>query len=102
MLRRSATVDALISPTCSFRIGMGQQGSFTSAPARISCAASSPELPNSPAVYSPRLTQMAPVSVHTSTRLSNSYFFCTYAIASARIRRPSASVLHTSTNWPYF
>lgn len=101
MLRRSATVELLISTSCSSSIGIRQQRSCTSSPAAISDSAISSLFTNKPDVYSPSPTQIAPVSVQMSTRLSNSYFFCRYAIASARIKRPSASVLHTSTNWPY-
>ena len=57
-------------------------------------------LENRPARSWPSATMMAPVSVESSTMACGLNFSCAYHMASHRIRRPSASVLMTSTVWP--
>ena len=57
-------------------------------------------LANTPAIFSPRATTQAPVSVATSTTTSGANARAAKAMASASIRRPSASVLPISTVRP--
>ena len=80
--------------------GMRHSFSPMPAPAARSRLESCVLLQNKPARSWPRATMMAPVRVESSTIACGLNFSCAYHIASHRIRRPSASVLMTSTVWP--
>src|SRR5215211_2379194 len=99
MLRRSATSESS-SLRYSFGSGSGHTGSPTASAAAWTCSFQPSRLPMRPAILSPSATMHAPVNVATSTTASG-LSSAARASASARMRRPSASVLSTSTVLPF-
>mmetsp|Transcript_4927 Transcript_4927/g.20294 ORF Transcript_4927/g.20294 Transcript_4927/m.20294 type:complete len:254 (+) Transcript_4927:2014-2775(+) len=81
-------------------MGMRQKSSPVSLADASSSAASSSSGVNTPATSGPRPTMQAPVRVATSTMEVAPAVFSAYTSASARVRRPSASVLLTSIVLP--
>ena len=82
-------------------MGMRQKSSPASLADASSSAASSSSGVKMPATSGPRPTMIAPVRVATSTMDVAPAVFSAYTSASARVRRPSASVLFTSMVFPF-
>ena len=81
-------------------MGMRQTFSPTLGAALTMASATSSELEKTPAYSRPRATIMAPVRVARSIMNFGLNRSWQYQRQSARTRRPSASVLRISTDWP--